>query len=237
MVPLLILCAALFMITVERFRPARHWPRVKGWLVRAWVVSALQGLVVLAFGAFLDDFLQGQHLFVLARSGARLWPSLIGYVVVTFVFYWWHRARHRSDVLWRYLHQFHHSPQRLEAITAFYKHPLELVSNSMITSLVLYVLCGLSPAQAAGTLALCGLGELFYHWNVRTPRWLGLFIQRPEMHCEHHREGIHACNYGDLPVWDLLFGSYTNPEVFDGRCGFGDDEHRLRELLLARKVA
>jgi hypothetical protein len=45
----------------------------------------------------------------------------MAYFVATFVFYWWHRWRHESAVLWRGFHQIHHSPQRLEVITSFYK--------------------------------------------------------------------------------------------------------------------
>lgn len=236
MVCWIVLCAALSMILVERLRPGRAWPRISGWQRRAWCVSALQGLVVLSFGSSFDGFIARYRLFDWAQQESLV-PVLVGYGAVTFVFYWWHRARHRSDLLWRLLHQFHHSPQRLEIVTSFYKHPFEIVSNSVISSSVLYVVCGLAPWQAAAALALCGLGELFYHWNVSTPRWLGYFVQRPEMHCEHHREGVHGCNYGDLPVWDLLFGTFHNPARFEGRCGFGADEHRVRDLLLARKVA
>src|SRR5260370_10151383 len=56
-----------------------------------------------------------------------------------------------------------------------------------------------------------GLAELVYHWNVKTPHWLGYIFQRPESHCIHHQEGVHAFNYSDLPMWDMLFGTYRNP--------------------------
>jgi len=36
--------------------------------------------------------------------------GVIGYLVSTFVFYWWHRWRHEVDWLWRGFHQIHHSP-------------------------------------------------------------------------------------------------------------------------------
>jgi sterol desaturase/sphingolipid hydroxylase (fatty acid hydroxylase superfamily) len=231
-----VLGAALLMLLAERLRPGRSWPKVAGWWLRAWSMSGLQGAAVLAFGESFDGLLDRHRLFVFStRSG--IVPTLLGYVAVTFVFYWWHRARHRWDPLWRWLHQFHHSPQRLEVATSFYKHPFEIVTNSLISGVVLYLVCGLTPSDAAAALALCGLGELFYHWNVSTPRWLGYLIQRPEMHCEHHRAGAHCHNYGDLPVWDLLFGTFHNPPSFDGCCGFGADERRLRELLSAHKVA
>ena len=95
-----------------------------------------------------------------------------------------------------------HSPQRLETITSFYKHPIELVMNGVLSSFVLYVLCGLSLAPAALAVLLTGVAELFYHWNVRTPHWLGFLVQRPESHCRHHEGTGQPLNYSDLPLWD-----------------------------------
>jgi sterol desaturase/sphingolipid hydroxylase (fatty acid hydroxylase superfamily) len=234
MVPVIIVCAALIMIVCERAWPGRAWPKVHGWAGRALTVSAAQALIVLGFGASFDAWISEHRLFSLGK-GAH--AALLGYVAVTFVFYVWHRARHENRWLWRYVHQFHHSPQRIEVITSFYKHPLELVLNSVLTGLTLYVLCGLGVREASLALTLCGVAELFYHWNVRTPRWLGYFIQRPEMHCEHHREGVHRSNYGDLPLWDWLFSSYHNPEHFTGRCGFGENERRVHDLLVGKEVS
>jgi sterol desaturase/sphingolipid hydroxylase (fatty acid hydroxylase superfamily) len=152
--------------------------------------------------------------------------------VITFVYYWWHRVRHHSPLLWRVVHQVHHSPQRIEIITSFYKHPVEIVVNGVLSSAILYLGLGLSPGSAAGAVALSGLGELVYHWNVATPYWLGFVFQRPESHCVHHQEGVHSFNYSDLPVWDMLFGTFRNPRRFDARCGLGDaNERRLGALL------
>jgi sterol desaturase/sphingolipid hydroxylase (fatty acid hydroxylase superfamily) len=125
----------------------------------------------------------------------------------------------------------HHSPQRIEIITSFYKHPLEIVANGLLSSTVVYWLVGLGAEAAAGAVALTGLAELVYHWNVRTPHWLGYLFQHPESHCVHHQEGVHSFNYSDLPLWDMLFGTFRNPRRFDARCGFGGDEHRLRAML------
>ena len=64
----------------------------------------------------------------------------IVYFVATFVFYWWHRWRHEVPILWRWLHQLHHSPQRIEVITSFYKHPLEIAVNSVLSTAIVFVL-------------------------------------------------------------------------------------------------
>src|SRR5438552_1613546 len=86
--------------------------------------------------------------------------------------------------------------------------------------------------QVAGWWLRTGLAELFYHWNVPTPHWLGYLIQRPESHCVHHQEGLHGYNYGDLPLWDMLFGTFRNPRRWEARCGFGPDkEQQLAQML------
>lgn len=79
------------------------------------------------------------------------------------------------------------------------------------------------------------LGEYFYHWNLRTPRWLGYFLQRPEHHSVHHQLDVHAFNYGDITWWDRLFGTFREAEEFAPRCGFPNDhERRLGRMLLFR---
>jgi sterol desaturase/sphingolipid hydroxylase (fatty acid hydroxylase superfamily) len=66
--------------------------------------------------------------------------GFIAYFIATFVFYWWHRWRHQVDLLWLGFHQIHHSPQRIEVITSFYKHPFEMTVNSILGSLIVYTL-------------------------------------------------------------------------------------------------
>jgi len=62
---------------------------------------------------------------------------------------------------------------------------------------------------------------------VKTPKWVGYFIQRPEEHILHHQRGVHAGNYSDWPFWDKLFGTYRAPldEVLPvgyGRAGWAE---------------
>ena len=53
----------------------------------------------------------------------------------------------------------------------------------------------------------------------------------------HHQEGVHSFNYADLPLWDMLFGTFRNPRTWEARCGFGaENEHRLLEMLFGVDV-
>ena len=233
----IVFITALAMIGVEFAAPGRTWPKVSGWWTRAIALNAVQVAMVFIAGLTWDRWLDGVSLIdsqaFLGTNGA----AIFGYLTITFIYYWWHRARHASPLLWRWFHQVHHSPQRLEIVTSFYKHPAEIVVNSLLSSLILYVICGLRPEAAVLAILLTGLAELFYHWNVRTPYWLGFIIQRPESHCVHHQQEWHRQNFADLPLWDIMFGTFHNPRSFEGACGFSDNrEHRLGEMLAARDV-
>lgn len=230
-VPLVVLSAAVVMILVEITRPGRSWPQVAGWWRRAALLNAAQLAMVFISGAAWDGWMARHRPFPADRLGVT-GGAAVGYLAITFVYYWWHRWRHESPFLWRWFHQVHHSPQRIEIITSFYKHPFELFANGLLSSFILYLLVGLGPAAASNAVLISGLAELFYHWNVRTPHWLGYIVQRPESHCVHHQEGLHWHNFSDLPLWDMLFGTFYNPRHWQSRCGLGaDNEARLAEML------
>jgi sterol desaturase/sphingolipid hydroxylase (fatty acid hydroxylase superfamily) len=235
-VTLTVLGLALLMILVERLKPGRVWPSVRSWWLRAISLNLVQiGMVFLA-GSTWDGWLV-RHRPWSADGLGTVGGAVLGYVVITFLYYWWHRWRHEVDFLWRWLHQVHHSPQRIEIITSFYKHPLELLANGILSSAIAYGVVGLNREAATLAVTLTGVAELFYHWNVRTPYWLGFLIQRPESHLVHHQDGLHAYNYySDLPLWDILFGTFRNPRRWDARCGFGTREALLGDMLLGRDV-
>ena len=232
-----IIITAFLFIGLERINPGRHWKKVDGWWVRAIFLNACQILIVYIASLTWNIWLQKIPVFRIEAHFGLLASAFFGYFLITFVFYWWHRARHQVSFLWVRLHQIHHSAQKLETLTAFYKHPLEMIVNSIFMSFIMYSLLGLSPATASLTTLMTGLAELFYHWNITTPRWLGYFIQRPESHCIHHQLGWHTQNYSDLPLWDILFNTFKNPLKFNKSCGFKNDrETRLKEMLLGVDV-
>jgi len=163
--------------------------------------------------------------------------GFVGYFVITFFYYWWHRWRHTVNFLWLAMHQVHHSPQRIETITSFYKHPLEIICNSIIIGAVNFTLVGLSMDAAAWSLLYAAVGEYIYHMNIKTPHWMGYFFQRPEMHRIHHQRGKHFNNFSDLPMWDMLFGTYHNPKEMNTPCGYKPErEARLVDMMLFKDV-
>ncbi len=230
-IPLIVLAAAALMIAIETARQGRRWPQVRGWWARAILLNSFQVAAVWVAGAGWNGWMLRHRPWSADALGVT-GGALVGYLAITLVYYWWHRWRHQSAFLWRWIHQVHHSPQRIEVITSFYKHPFEIFVNSILSSAILYFGVGVGTEAASGAVMLSGLAELVYHWNVRTPHWLGYFFQRPESHCIHHQEALHSFNYADVPLWDMLFGTFRNPRHWEARCGFGPEgELRLAEML------
>ena len=79
---------------------------------------------------------------------------------------------------------------------------------------------------------------MFQHANIKTPRWLGYIVQRPESHCVHHERGVHRFNYSDLPLWDMVFGTFRNPAEWQGEAGFYKGaSSRVLEMLAFQDVS
>jgi len=229
LIPILILVSAVLMGIIERLFPGRVLPEVRGWRIRSTLLNACHAVVVVGGGFWLQPWLESIRPWSADGLGT-VGGATLGYLVATFIYYWWHRARHEIPWLWRTLHQVHHSAQRLEVQTSFYKHPLEAATNMLFGGFILYVVCGLDPEVAQWTVLVNAIAEFFYHWNVKTPRWIGWIIQRPEAHCAHH-DPNQRCNYADLPVWDALFGTLNNPRETEFVCGI-EDENRLATMLI-----
>ena len=121
------------MLIVERRVRARAWPVVPGWWPRAIAANAVQAATAVAAGRAWDGWMLRHRPWSLDELDLA-WQALASYLAITFVYYWWHRWRHEVPLLWRWLHQLHHSPQRIELVTSFYKHPFEIVLNALLST-------------------------------------------------------------------------------------------------------
>ena len=224
----------LLDLAYRAYRP----PQTRGWRMRALTVTAFNFVLSLAVGQVWAGLLAGYSLFDGSGLGTVAGAAL-GVVVYELVHYAYHRSAHRFDWLWRLGHQMHHSAESLDAWGAYFLHPIDAALFVTWSSLVLFPLLGLSPEAGALATAFLTFAAVFQHANVRTPRWLGWLIQRPESHAVHHARGVHAHNYADLPLWDIVFGTFRNPPAGERPTqGFYDGaSRRLIDMLLFRDVS
>jgi sterol desaturase/sphingolipid hydroxylase (fatty acid hydroxylase superfamily) len=232
-----VIAIGLAFIILERIIPDQKLPHVKGWWTRVIIINCAQ-LGIIFLGAYTwDKWFLEISVFELGSKIPAVLGGLISYLIITFVFYWWHRLRHDINALWVTFHQLHHSAQRIEAVTSFYKHPLEIIADSLLIAAVNHTFLGIGMEGAAWTLLYTAVAEYFYHMNIRTPHWLGYIFQRPEMHRVHHERNRHYKNFSDIPLWDMLFGTFENPPVNNKLCGFRPErEEKFLTMLMFRNV-
>lgn len=219
---------------LEGLFPARQLPSAPGHRARG-----LTGLVVFFLVSSYLPYLIGP-LFAPLRladlSGLGLWGALGTMLVYQGLGYAYHRSMHGSDRLFRMLHQMHHSTERLDVPSAFLFGPLDMIGWTVVSTVALTLLGVTTEATIAFVLVGTFL-SVFQHANLRTPRWLGYFVQRPESHSHHHARGQHRNNYADLPVIDLLFGTFVNPADFAPETGYhAGGSARVTDMLLFRDV-
>jgi len=233
---LLIVVGTLGFFILERLRPGRELPASNGWYFRAGLMNLAQLGIIGLGGLTWNKYFRDNSIFQLGEWHSPVVEGAVYWFFGTFVFYWWHRLRHAPG-FWVVFHQIHHSPSRIEVLTSFYKHPLEIVADSALTGFLIYCVLGGTAEAGAWTSFFGAVGEYFYHSNIRTPKWLGYFIQRPEHHSIHHELGVHKHNFGDITWWDRLFGTFKEAERFAPRCGFpGRNEEKIWPMLMFNDV-
>ena len=200
----------LIFLLVEALAPSgRAMPQVRHW--RLIGLAALAATLVVYVGAplLIVPHLPPMAIVDLNRWGN--WAAPLLWVLTTFLGYWAHRTMHYFDILWRAGHQLHHGVARVDISSAMLFHPFDSLVQGVLTGLIAAGLTN-STAHAAAWAGLWGFAvALYQHWDVRTPAWTGWVIQRPEAHLLHHERDVHARNFGDMPVWDRLFGTYAEP--------------------------
>jgi sterol desaturase/sphingolipid hydroxylase (fatty acid hydroxylase superfamily) len=231
-----IVAATTIFLILERVFPGRKLPHSNGWYTRAILVNLSQLAITLLTARLWIRIFGDVSSFRLSFWHSPFLEGVVGWFVGTFFFYWWHRLRHVRK-WWLIFHQIHHSPSRIELLTSFYKHPVEILSDALLSAIVLYPLLGCSLVGAFWYNFFAWTGEYFYHANLRTPRWLRYFIQTPELHSIHHQFDVHRYNFGDIPLWDRMFGTYKDATDFVKRCGFPRGaEEKLIPMLAFKDV-
>jgi sterol desaturase/sphingolipid hydroxylase (fatty acid hydroxylase superfamily) len=216
---------------------ARLFPEVRLWRLKGAAFLLLYLAAATYAPLFWDGWLGEHRLF--DASALPLWAQIAGgFLLLELGVYAWHRTMHNVPLLWRWFHQMHHSAERVDIWGAFYFHPLDILGFTFVGSLALVLGFGIGADAAIVINLLATFCSMFQHANIATPRWLGYLVTRPESHSAHHERGVHARNYGDIPLWDMLFGTFHNPARFEGEVGFYEGAStRMREMLVGKVIA
>lgn len=236
-ISLTVLAMYLGLMIWEAIFPARPLPRIRFWKTKGLAAFALFFYLSSYLPLWTDPYLEPYRLFDLTSLGA-IEGALVGLLIYELALYLWHRAMHNSDFLWRTFHQMHHSAERMDTYGAFFFSPMDMIGFTLLGSVCFALLIGLSPQAITIVLLTTNFLAIFQHANIKTPTWMGYFIQRPESHTIHHGKGIHKHNYADLPIFDILFGTFDNPQGYEVETGFYQGaSDKIADMLLFRNIS
>ncbi|HYC63688.1 MAG TPA: sterol desaturase family protein [Reyranellaceae bacterium] len=126
--------------------------------------------------------------------------------------YFWHRASHESEVLWRF-HEVHHRDEFLDVTTGLRFHFGEIIFGSAVRA---FVVCAMScPLEHVIVFDLVVLlMNWFSHSNIKLPLWfekaLSYVFVTPWLHWTHHKTTKPESdqNYAVIfSFWDVFLGT------------------------------
>lgn len=228
------LAVAAIFILFEWLVPARPDQRR---LRRGWVTDSVYFLVnriPIGFGLLAIALAAGAagNAFVPASLrdmvGAQpIWAQTLALILVgDLCFYAMHRLFHSVPFLWRF-HAVHHSIQELDWLAAHRVHPIDQILTKGASLIPCFAL-GFSGEAIALFFLIYQWHSLTLHANVGIGlgplHWL---IASPRFHHWHHADHPEAWNKnfaGQLPLWDLLFGTaHMRRDAMPARYGIEDD--------------
>ena len=151
-----------------------------------------------------------QYRLFTFREGS-IWPWVIAFFAVDFVYYVWHRLSHRVNVLWA-VHAVHHQSEDYNLAVALRQAVL-----SVWTIWPLHLPLALIGVPPATFLVVDSLSTLYQFWIhtelIGRLGWYEWIFNTPSQHRVHHAVNPRYLdrNYAaTLCVWDRLFGTFVS---------------------------
>ena len=179
-----------------------------------------------------------QFKFITVNELLPIWAVwIVTFVMIDFVYYWYHRFSHRVRFMWA-VHMNHHSSEEMNftvSLRQAWFGPITKVPFFIVMPLIGFDPIITAVAGVASTL----WGVIGHTQWIRRLGVLEYILVTPSSHRVHH--GSNECyidkNYGNLLiVWDRLFGTYMyldREKIIYGVDVFPDEQKNsnIKELL------
>jgi len=189
-----------------RLRSGRGYDRADAWATTRMAVGH-------AFASAVNAVLIGLVFAQVSRLTPVHWPLddwrtwAVGFVVVEFGYYWFHRLSHEVRWMWA-THTVHHSVEQLTLLSSLRLGWTNVLSLAWIVY-VPVVLAGFDLKLVLLILSVDLQYQFFLHTDARVPlgplEWV---LNTPAHHRVHH-----ACNGpylgGMVIVFDRMFGTFA----------------------------
>ncbi len=233
---IIVISIFLVLMLAEEIIPGRRLPTIQYWRIKGIIAFIIYFFLSSYLPLIWNEYLAEYRIFDLTFLG-HYWGALVALLIYELGVYFWHRFLHKNNLLWRVFHQMHHSAERVDTYGAFFFSPTDMIGFTFLTSLAMVWIGGFTAEATVYGLYGATFLSVIQHTNIKTPQWMGYIFQRPESHSLHHSKGVHAFNYSDLPLFDILFGTFRNPKEFSAETGFYHGaSSNIRKMILFKDI-
>ena len=138
---------------------------------------------------------------------------MLTFILIDFVFYFYHRISHRVNFLWA-IHMSHHSSEEMNFAVSFRQAwfgPLSKIPFFMVLPII-----GFDPTLVAVAGVISTLWGIVGHTQIINRLGpLEWFMNTPSHHRVHHGSNSQYIdkNYGNLLIiWDKMFGTFERED-------------------------
>lgn len=216
------LIAALVFVPLERFLALNEDQRLLRRRLPLDFAHILTNGVLVQYGLALvivvalgqSEVLLPHGMTVAVASQPFVLQFLEVLLIADFGFYLAHRAFHHVPFLWRF-HAVHHSIEEMDWIAAHRVHPVDQILTKSASLVPVFIL-GFDVTAIVAFSVMYQWQGLLIHSNLRIRvgplRWLLASPQFHHWHHANHSDAIDKNFAGQLPLWDVLFGTVFMPE-------------------------
>ncbi|MCL6220381.1 sterol desaturase family protein [Zunongwangia pacifica] len=195
------------------YRNNKHVYELRDTLTNLVIFAGFQLSKLAFFGIELSigAFFTRHELFHLEKN---TWVFVSCFILVDFVYYWYHRLSHKIKFLWAF-HLIHHSSLYMNLTVSYRLNWLSTVLTPFIYAPLL--LLGFPIEFILLSLALNLVYQFFLHTEaIGKLGFIEYIFNTPSAHRVHHgsNERYIDKNFGGfLIIWDLLFNSYERETI------------------------
>jgi len=201
------------------------------------VKYVFSGYILLTYVNFLAPY----QILSISNLDLPKWVTfIIGLLLLDLMEYWSHRIHHLINPLWK-LHRIHHCDKKVDVLTTFLHHPLEVLTAVLfiVATLVIFdipVIVIVTYGLIVGFFGALSHTEILF--NDRLNNAASKIFVTPNFHKIHHSLDYDESNSNFglvLSVWDRLFFTYkkkSRKDLIGQELGIDDQQSPEKEALI-----
>ena len=177
--------------------------------ITSQIAGALWGVLSIGMYQYIYQF------WSVAQIPMNWWTTILLFILIDLMYYWFHRASHEINFLWNTAHVVHHQSEDYNLSVA-----LRQASFGGVFSMLFYLPLAVIGFNTYAFLTVKSVNIIYQFWIHteairKLPKPIEWLFNTPSHHRVHHGRDpkyIDRNHAGTLMIWDRMFGTFQVEE-------------------------